>query len=231
VVHPHTERPKESRHYVARSEAGSYPQGYISRVEAAQACANAGKRLCTFREWRRACQGSKGARYPYGFRAENGRCNVGKPHLLPKLFGSDSRLWKYEQFNSPALLAEPGHLARAGAYERCVGESGVYDLRGNLHEWVAGTVTDELMATLEKDDVERDKQPWTVGNGIFVGGFFSTTNEHGPGCLFTTVAHEPRYHDYSTGFRCCQDAPAAESKKTTKPKPAPGGKSPKSKSG
>jgi len=134
---------------------------------------------------------------------------VGKPHLLPRLFGSDSRLWKYKEFNSPALLAEPGHLGRAGEYSQCVGEAGIYDLVGNLHEWVTGTVTDDFMALLEQDEVERDKQPWTVGNGIFVGGFFSTTNEHGPGCLFTTVAHEPRYHDYSTGFRCCKDAPAA----------------------
>jgi len=43
-----------------------------------------------------------------------------------------------------------------------------------------------------------------VGNGIFMGGFYSTTGELGPGCLFTTVAHDAGYHDYSTGFRCCR---------------------------
>jgi len=44
-----------------------------------------------------------------------------------------------------------------------------------------------------------------VGKGVFMGGFFSTTNEHGSGCEFVTMAHEPKYHDYSTGFRCCKD--------------------------
>jgi hypothetical protein len=43
-----------------------------------------------------------------------------------------------------------------------------------------------------------------TGKGIFMGGFFSTTNQHGRGCDFVTMAHEPRYHDYSTGFRCCK---------------------------
>jgi formylglycine-generating enzyme required for sulfatase activity len=152
---------------------------------------------------------------------------VGKPHLLPKLFGEDTRLWKYEQFNSPELLAAPEHLARSGANAGCAGAYGIYDLVGNLHEWVAGTVTDELMETLEKDDVEREKQPWHVGNGIFVGGFFSTTNEHGPGCLYTTVAHEPRYHDYSTGFRCCKDAPRADAKRAPPTSGRPSGNEPR----
>jgi hypothetical protein len=44
-----------------------------------------------------------------------------------------------------------------------------------------------------------------LGKGVFMGGFFSTTNEHGEGCEFVTMAHEPKYHDYSTGFRCCKD--------------------------
>jgi formylglycine-generating enzyme len=42
-----------------------------------------------------------------------------------------------------------------------------------------------------------------------MGGFYSTHGELGPGCTFTTIAHEPRYHDYSTGFRCCADANVA----------------------
>ena len=39
-----------------------------------------------------------------------------------------------------------------------------------------------------------------------MGGFYSTANQHGAGCYYTTIAHEPSYHDYSTGFRCCMDA-------------------------
>jgi len=44
------------------------------------------------------------------------------------------------------------------------------------------------------------------GNGVFMGGFYSTSNQQGQGCGYITIAHGPRYHDYSTGFRCCADA-------------------------
>ena len=79
---------------------------------------------------------------------------------------------------------------------------------GNLHEWVSDTITDDFVTALEAEGVERRKQPWREGNGVFMGGFFSTGSEHGPGCKFTTIAHEPTYHDYSIGFRCCVSLPA-----------------------
>ncbi len=78
---------------------------------------------------------------------------------------------------------------------------------GNLHEWVSDSVGEDVLEILDKDKVQRNGQPWHAGNGIFMGGFFSTTDQHGPGCTFTTIAHEPKYHDYSTGFRCCKSPP------------------------
>jgi sulfatase modifying factor 1 len=221
-IHAHNERPLAAERYQARSAAGVLPQAYISRVESEAACRNAGKRLCTFDEWRRACRGKRGYRYPYGWRFEKERCNVGKPHLLPQFFGADPGRWKYDDhFNSPLLDAEPGYLARSAEYARCGNEEGVLDMVGNLHEWVSGTVTDDFMERLERDDVERNKQPWHLGNGIFLGGFFSTLSEHGPGCLFATVAHEPRYHDYSTGVRCCAAAQGDEASPAKKSRQAP----------
>ncbi len=122
-------------------------------------------------------------------------------------------------FNDPALDAEPGFLAKTGEYAGCSTAEGVSDLVGNLHEWVSDTVDSELVAKLEAEDVERHTQPWKFGNGVFMGGFFSTSDQHGPGCTFTTIAHEPRYHDYSIGFRCCAaaDLPPPP-KRTKKPK-------------
>jgi hypothetical protein len=54
---------------------------------------------------------------------------------------------------------------------------------GNLHEWVS------------------DK------GGTFRGGYFMDTYQHGEGCEYRTTAHSRKYHDYSTGFRCCSDVP------------------------
>jgi formylglycine-generating enzyme required for sulfatase activity len=205
--HPYHQRPVEGVAYEARSEAGAFPQAYINRLESQAACAGAGKRLCTMAEWQRACRGSRGTTYPYGDRAEAGRCNMEKPHLLTLRLGPDPRRWRYQDFNDPALDQEPGFLSRAGAHPACVSEEGVSDLVGNVHEWVSDTVDGALMGRLAAEGVWRNYQPWARGNGVFMGGFFSTRVEHGPGCRFTTVAHEPRYHDYTTGFRCCADAP------------------------
>jgi hypothetical protein len=207
---PFFARPPEDGAYEACSEAGVMPQAYISRVEAQAACRNAGKRLCEKAEWQRACQGSLGNVYPYGERWQAKRCNMDKPHLLAARFGPDARRWHYDQFNDPTLNQTPGFLAPAGTYPECVGDAGVYDLVGNLHEWVSDTVDQELMDHLAAEQVERNEQPWRPGNGVFMGGFFSTHEQLGPGCKYITVAHEPAYHDYSTGFRCCAAAPVVK---------------------
>jgi len=205
-------------HYVAKAEVGFFPQAYISRVQAAEACGHAGKRLCSRAEWSRACKGQARTRYPYGNKGKSGVCNTGKPHLLEKFFGGSRRHWTYEIFNDPKLDQEPGFLAKSGQYEGCRTDEGAFDMVGNLHEWIADDVGDDIEEILAKDEVERKTQPWKVGNGMFMGGFFSTTMEHGPGCTYTTIAHEPTYHDYSTGFRCCMDFPGLDRKSKGKKK-------------
>jgi hypothetical protein len=43
-----------------------------------------------------------------------------------------------------------------------------------------------------------------VQSGTFRGGYYLDTHINGQGCEYKTGAHNARYHDYSTGFRCCQ---------------------------
>jgi len=200
-------RPKAgSSAFVAESRAGVRPQAYISRLEAASACQNAGKRLCAVSEWYRACRGEHDTLYPYGATHVRGRCNVGKPHLLSILHGSDANAWSYEKaFNDPELDRRPGFLAETGEYAGCVTSAGVFDLVGNLHEWVGDRVDASIAQKLPLKAGIRARIERNLGKGVFMGGFFSTTNEHGDGCEFVTMAHEPKYHDYSTGFRCCKD--------------------------
>ena len=203
---PPFSRPKAgSGVFVAESRAGVRPQGYISQLEAASACRNAGKRLCSVSEWYRACRGEHDTLYPYGATYVKGRCNVGKPHLLSLLHGSDARAWSYDSFNDPELDKRPGFLAETGAYAECATSAGVFDLVGNLHEWVADRVDASMAKKLPLKSGMRARLGNNTGKGVFMGGFFSTMNEHGNGCEFVTMAHEPSYHDYSTGFRCCKD--------------------------
>jgi sulfatase modifying factor 1 len=188
VVHPPYERPAAGVRYLARSSGGVMPQAYISRDEAEAACRGAGKRLCTGREWRRACGGRAHTLYPYGAEEVPGRCNSGKPHLPSMLFGVSSTTVNGEAvYNSPRLDQEPGFLAKTGEYTGCVNDFGLFDMAGNLHEWVS--------------DRAGRRRP----RAVFMGGFFSSTPDHGPGCQHVSKRHSPAYHDYSTGFRCCRD--------------------------
>lgn len=219
--HPYFERPQPGVKYVAANEVGKFPQGYISRVESKAACEGAGKRLCSKGEWTRACKNKGYMTYPYGQRGISGKCNTGKIHLLSQMFKHPQGGFKYEDhFNSPELNKTPDFLAKSGQFDGCASDLGVFDMIGNLHEWVSDTVDQDLMDKLDEEPVERRKQPWREGNGVFMGGFYSTTSEHGPGCFFITVAHEPAYHDYSTGFRCCKTAVLPKPEKPKPKKPA-----------
>ena len=166
----------------AATAEGVIPQAYISGNVAAAACAAAGKRLCTSDEWLRACRGPTGTTYPYGNVYDSTACNEGRPiHPMEQLFG-DAVTWMPDQMDDPRLNQLPNSLAPTGSYPACVSAEGVYDLHGNLHEWVADA------------------------DGTFRGGFYVDAKINGEGCSYRTTAHGRSYHDYSTGFRCCGDA-------------------------
>jgi len=180
------------RDVLAVSIAGRKPQGYISGAQAALACERGGKRLCEIDEWVRACRGSHLFRYPYGDQRSPNVCNDRfkklDHHPVVTLFGreaateSDPRLlWHPSRMNDPRLFEMSYSVSATGAFERCTNEFHVYDMVGNLHEWVADP------------------------DGTFMGGFFMDTFQNGEGCEYRTIAHPFDYHDYSTGFRCCAD--------------------------
>ncbi len=188
--HPHSPYAViAGKHVRAKSAPGVIPQGYTSQIEAREACESAGKRLCAQTEFVRACRGTGDANfYPYGGRQrERGACNEGKFSGVMVMFGTNASTWTYENFNDPRLNLLPGGLAPTGAYDRCVTPEGAYDMVGNLHEWVESS---------------RDRNQHVR----FRGGSYGDAERNGPGCLYVTSAHEPEYHDYSTGFRCCRDA-------------------------
>lgn len=203
VVLPHFERPSPGTKVMARSRAGIAPQAYLNRTEAAQACEAVQKRLCSAREWYGACAGSRQTRYPYGDKEIAGVCNAGKSHLMQKLFGGNVKYTFVAHYNSPRLHQEPGFLAKSGEYEGCVNDYGVYDMVGNLHEWISDDVSDKLLKEIPLE--YGPELLGAAGSGAFIGGYFSSHGEHGRGCAYVTATHSPDYHDYSIGFRCCAD--------------------------
>jgi len=172
----------------AVSQAGVYPQGYISGHQAASACERSGKRLCKPDEWKNACMGPKKTIFPYGNERQVGRCNDNgrsSMHFFNAELDDKPEhrwMWGYDgNMVDPRLNQLEGTLTRTGERTECTNEYGVFDMVGNLHEWV--------------DDPE----------GTFQGGYYLDTHLNGDGCYYRTTAHPMSHLDYSTGFRCCAD--------------------------
>ena len=106
----------------------------------------------------------------------------GRGHVGPAP-GVDPGVWS--KLNDPRLGEVSGTYTKTGERALCKNELEVFDLVGNVHEWVADETAN--------------------GNGVFAGGYFQDVQINGEGCHYRTTAHARSYHDYSTGFRCCRD--------------------------
>lgn len=184
VAHPGTQ-PVTNLKVKAVARAGVTPQGYISKNEAEAACKNARKRLCTGEEWEHACRGRKPTTFPYGDERKAGYCNDSGRAPLASLHPDlgEGVYANGDAMNDPRINEAPNTVAPTGSYAKCKNGYGVYDMVGNLHEWVA--------------DVHDGSR------GVFRGGYYQDTHLNGDGCSYRTTAHAVDYHDYSTGFRCC----------------------------
>jgi len=144
-----------------------------SWFEAEAACKKAGKRMCLEEEWISACAGKpaidnnnnkwfndddiEGTRYPYGAFYENGTCHDAQKTLT-------------------------GSSVKAGSMHGCRTPTGVYDLTGNLNEWIGAT---------------KDKASMT-------GGHFGSGE--GAACNRRGSMFGPGNRNNTTGFRCCADS-------------------------
>lgn len=148
------------------------PGTRMSWYAAHDACDAAGKRLCSEREWIAACQGQppvdddgdgqfaddmvEGNVYPYGEYHERGRC-------------WDARNKETER---PVYTGEmPG----------CANAHGIYDLTGNVEEWVG----------------ESPEQ------AVLLGGSFDTTKDFAR-CFRRNDTFGPGLANQRSGFRCCR---------------------------
>jgi sulfatase modifying factor 1 len=165
----------------AVSAAGVIPNGYLSGVLAARVCENAGKRLCKPDEWVFACRGQQGRKFPYGDTYEQGRCNVFREAHPAVLLHGNASIGHQDPRLNLAEFKGSRLLRPTGATRNCRsewGEDAIYDMVGNLDEWV--------------------DEP----TGAFQGGFFSRATKEG--CDARITVHPPEYFDYSLGVRCCR---------------------------
>ncbi len=125
---------------------GTVPKGNVSYQEAQELCESQGKRLCTTDEWKWACSGLEEYQYPYGESFNENYCN-----------GEGNR-----------------RLESSGNRSKCLSKFGVYDMMGNIFEWVT----------------DQDGKP------MLMGGPLSKCHTISPG---VGGSAKP-----ITGFRCCK---------------------------
>ncbi|MEO7037801.1 MAG: SUMF1/EgtB/PvdO family nonheme iron enzyme [Polyangiaceae bacterium] len=165
----------------AESRAGVTPNGYLSGNLAAVACRNAGKRLCTIDEWVFACRGEAARKFPYGDHYEEGVCNVFREAHPGQILHGDMSIGHLDPRLNLVVGPAGPLLRKTGATTTCRstwGNDAVYDMVGNLDEWV---------------DADR---------GAFLGGFYSRSTREG--CDSKVSSHPRAYFDYSLGTRCCR---------------------------
>ncbi len=170
------------------NRAGQQPVVMKTWYDAAAACKGEGKRLCTDSEWTLACEGQERSPYPYGTKRDSNACNIDKPHpdVNEKALANPAtrdaevaRLWQGEA---------------SGSRAQCVSSYGVFDMTGNVDEWVVNETGQGFRSGLK-------------------GGYWGPVRDR---CRPMTTAHGEDFSFYQIGFRCCADA-AGEPSATTKP--------------
>ncbi len=166
------------------NRAGAEPVVMLRFVEAEAACASAGKRLCTEYEWETACEGPEVRPFPYGFRYEAGACNSDKTYRPV----SEARLASGNAAVRDAETRRAWQGEPSGTHPRCESAYGVFDMTGNVEEWV-----------------QTSRPEWPFRSSL-KGGYWS---KPWVGCRGTNERHGPQFRFYEVGFRCCKDPAAA----------------------
>jgi len=152
-----------------------------SWYEAKASCEAAGKRLCDTYEWVSACQDAaavdddgtgsyaddyiEGNQFPYADYYQQGWCH-------------DTDL---EKRDAEGKITAEGSPTRTGSKPRCATQSGIFDLSGNVAEWVGRS----------------------EGDAVLLGGDFRSKDK--TGCFRPNPTWGPGHKNTRMGFRCCSD--------------------------
>ncbi len=95
----------------AVSKPHAFPQGYISEVQAQDACGASGKRLCSHDEWKTACMGPARTTFPYGDARQPGTCADNGKSAVLAVFGA-----KAVAASTPMVPSSPAPVSAASSH-------------------------------------------------------------------------------------------------------------------
>ena len=135
----------------AVSTPNATPATHITFSDARHHCESQGKKICTDRQWMDACLGINRYAFTYDSRQRKDKCNV-----------------------------DSSRPSTTGSYRQCITDGSIYDMLGNVMEWV-----------------QSDENP---ESGLLAGGSYRTGAETS---CFTRRVTTLEAKSMEAGFRCC----------------------------
>lgn len=172
---PHELRSTAHSSYFDNPEFDDYPVIYVDWFQSQAYCEWRNASLPTEAQWEKAARGPEPRLYPWGDGIDCGKTNYGSCN-------SD--------------------IVAVGSYPRGISPYGIYDLAGNVWEWVEDWYSESYYK------VSPENNPFgPAGNGthkILRGGTWDSDADN----LYTSsrLKYRPAFYTEGIGFRCAKDA-------------------------